>query len=214
MDRPPEDSPLKISPRNWLWVGFAAVFLFSLLHQLPPAPQVPQPAGSTSTAAGRFSNIPCSGLGFQGRDIPLNTTENTVYREAAALKRSYQSGSHGFILTAVDGSRNRHAVHDPLYCIRGDGWQILHGQTITVPGGNARLLSLTRAGRRTEVLFWFSNGSTRHQSAWRAWWLSLTRRISFGMTGSDPTLVFLQPATDQAPDWQSVFARCPFLFDI
>ena len=195
---------MKLTPRNWLWVGLGLMVLLSLIWNWMPA-QLPQ---------GRWKMLPAEGLGFASRELPLNATETKVYRQAETVKRIYQAGGQRFILTVVDGSRNRHAVHDPLYCFRGDGWQVTHEQTVAVPGGQARLLNLARAERRAEVVFWFTDGRERHCSAWRAWWLSLLQRLTLGKYGGAPALVLLQPATPEAPNWNSVFARCPFLFDL
>jgi len=105
-------------------------------------------------------------------------------------------------------------VHDPLYCIRGDGWQVVGEQTLVVPGGHARRLTLARSDRRTEVVFWFTDGRERYDSAWRTWRQSLSRRLTFGRSGREPALVLLQPANGETPSWNSVFAQCPFLFEI
>ncbi|MEI6779586.1 MAG: exosortase-associated EpsI family protein [Verrucomicrobiota bacterium] len=196
---------MMIKPRHWLWVGLGVMMLFSLLWSLVPS----------GLATGRLRSLPLKGFGFVGRDLPFNQTEQQIYHEAEAIKRLYQTRGQGFILTAIDGTRDRHAVHDPLYCFRGDGWQVVRQQTLAVPGGRANLVTLTRSGRQTEAVFWFTNGRERQDSAWRGWWLGLRRRLTFGQSGShDPALVLLQPANNEAPVWTSVFAQCPFLFEI
>lgn len=195
---------MKDTPRHWLWVGLGALVLLSLLWEWIPA-QVP---------ARRLDLLPTEGLGFVSRDLPLSETEAQVYRQVETVKRFYQAREQRFLLTAVDGSRNRHAVHDPLYCFRGDGWQVVREQSVAVPGGRAKRLSLARSGRRTEAVFWFTDGRERYASAGRAWWRSLLRRLTFGRSGGEPVLVLLQPASREAPDWGTVFARCPFLFEL
>ena len=195
---------MKITLRGCLWVGLAAMVALSLLWDRFPAR-----AGEK-----RLGNLPAEGLGFAGRDLPLNATEVQVYRNAETVKRLYQAGARRFIVTAIDGSRNRHAVHDPLYCFRGDGWHVAGKQSLSVPGGRAQLLRLIRDGRQTEVVFWFTDSRERNISASRAWWLSLLHRLTFGQSGCETVLVLLQPASGETPSWSSVFARCPFLFEI
>lgn len=195
---------MKLTSRHWLWLGLAVVALLSGLWSWRPMDK----------SAGRLAILPLEGFGFSSRDLPLNQTEIQTYRQAEAIKRLYQTKGQRFILTAVDGSRNRHAVHDPLYCFRGDGWQVLRQQLVTVPGGHAKLLTLTRSGRQTEVVFWFTDGRERHDSAGRVWWLSLCRRVTFGWAGQEPALVLLQPGNGETPAWSGVFAQCPFLFEL
>ena len=195
---------MKFTPRNCLWLGLAAMVALSLLWDRFPA----RPGEK------RLGNLPLDGLGFASRDLPLNEIEIQVYRHAETVKRLYQAGTQQFILTAIDGSRNRHAVHDPLYCFRGGGWHVAGEQILAVPGGEARLLHLTRADRQTEVVFWFTNSRERHASAWHAWWLSLLHRLTLGQYGCETALVLLQPSIGDTPSWNSVFARCPFLFEI
>ena len=195
---------MKVTPRQWLWVGLGFMILFSLMWSSVIA----------GVPSGRLKSTPQQGLGFSSRDLPLNPTESQVYRQAEVLKRLYQIHGQRFILTAVDGARDRHAIHDPLYCFSGDGWQVIRRQTLVVPRGHANLLTLARSGRQTEVVFWFTDSRERYASAWRAWWVSLCRRLTFGQAGHEPALILLQPANDEAPIWSNVFAQCPFLFEI
>ena len=195
---------MKLTSRNCLWLGLGTLVLVSLLWDRFSAQGAPD----------RWSALPTKGLGFSSRDLPLDATEAQIFGPAHTVKRLYQAGPQRFILTAVEGSRNRHAIHDPLYCFRGNGWQVTAERSVAVPGGQARVLRLTRSGQRTEAVFWFTDGRERQDSAGRAWWLSLRRRLTFGRSGGQPALILLQPANDQAPNWNSVFAQCPFLFDI
>lgn len=195
---------MKLTSRNWLWIGLGSMIVLSLLWKWMPA----------QASGGRLSGLPTSGLGFVGRDMPLTDVEAQIYRQAEVVKRFYQAGGQPFILTAVDGAHDRHAVHDPIYCLRGAGWQVVREQVVTVPGGCATRLNLTRSGRNTEVVFWFTDRRVRHSSAWRAWWMSLLHRISFGQSGCEPALVLLQPGDVETPNWDSLFARCPFLFEV
>jgi len=195
---------MNAKPHRLLWLGLGALIVVSLLWDRLPS----------SASASRLGGLPQDGFGFASRELPLNDTETQLYRQAATVKRLYQAGGQRFVLTAIDGSRNRHAVHDPLYCFRGDGWQVAGTQDFPVSGGHAKLLKLTRSGLQTEVLFWFTNGKTRQASAWQAWRQSVLRRDTLGRYGNEPVLILLQPATSETPIWSRVFARCPFLFQL
>lgn len=153
-------------------------------------------------------------MGFSSQDLSLNPAEAQIYRKAESLKRLYQTRKSRFVLTAVDGTHNRHAVHDPLYGFRGDGWQVIARDTIQVPGGRATRLTLEKSGSRTEAVFWFTNGRERCDSAWRAWWMGLCLRVMPQQGSRAPALVLLQGTQGESPAWDNVFAQCPFLFEI
>lgn len=189
---------------NWLWVALPAMVIIGLLWDQLPAHR----------SSGRFATLPAHGNGFISKNLPLNESETQVYRDAEVVKRIYRSGDQSFILTAIDSSRNRHAVHDPAYCFTGAGWHILREQALAVPGGAAKMLSLSRSGRQVEIVYWFTNVSEKHTSASHAWWSGMVNRLSFGQCGSSTVLVVLQPKEGDALRWQELLARSPFLFQI
>ena len=189
---------------NWLWIALPAMVLIGLLWDQLPAHR----------SSGRFATLPAQGNGFTSMDLPLNGSETVVYRDAEVVKRIYRSGDQTFILTAIDSSRNRHAVHDPTYCFRGAGWQIVREQSMKVPGGSAKMLSLARSGRQVEVVYWFTNVSEKHISPGHAWWLGMVNRLTFGQCGSSTALVVLQPKEGDTLRWGELLARSPFLFQI
>ena len=52
----------------------------------------------------------------------------------------------------MDGSQERHAIHDPLYGFRGAGWEVSQSPLLSVPSGNARHLSLSKGTVSAEAL--------------------------------------------------------------
>jgi hypothetical protein len=195
---------MKTVARNRLWFGLALVLAISLLWEFMPV----------WSPDNRLGVLPTSGLGLTSRDLPLNETEAQVYRQARVVKRVYQVTGQQFLLIAIDGSRDRHAVHDPLYCFRGAGWNVRQRLPLQIPGGVASHLLLTRSGQTSEAVFWFSDGRHRHVSVVRAWWQSAWRRLTFGRSGHEPVLIVLQPIAGETVDWNAVLSRCPFLFEI
>jgi hypothetical protein len=117
------------------------------------------------------------------------------------------------IMVAIDGSRNRHAIHDPTFCFRGAGWVISKGGEFPVPGGHAKLLTLRKEGRTIEVMYWMSDGRTRYGSALHYWWQTTLRRLTLGHSGEEPILFVLQPATGDSLDWQLLFQQFPELVE-
>jgi hypothetical protein len=195
---------MKPTHRQLLWIGLGIALLVVLIPDSSPSHE----------ARPRLMTLPEKGLSFTSQDLALNPTEAQVYRKADSVKRLYQTRRARFILTAVDGTHNRHAVHDPLYCFRGDGWDVVQRDTLQVPGGRATRLILARSGHRTEAVFWFTNGRERCDSAWRAWWMGLCRRVMPNSGSHEPALVLLQGIQGESPAWASVFAQCPFLFEL
>ena len=156
----------------------------------------------------RMNQLPKSGLGYIGLDLPMVPSEDSVYKRAHVLKRGYQYGLYNrFVLIVVDGSQNRHAVHDPLYCFRGAGWDIVINQTIPIEGGEARFLRLLKNGKERETLYWFSDGQTRHVSVGRYWFQTTLRRLTLGFSGQEPVMVILQPFGENPFYWQKIITQ-------
>ncbi|MEI7730733.1 MAG: exosortase-associated EpsI family protein [Verrucomicrobiota bacterium] len=196
---------MKDKKRIFLWIGLALAITVSLLWEFAP---------SCTSSNSRLAALPSKGLGFSAQELPLNETEKQVYHNANVVKRLYQVGRQRFVLLAIDGSRDRHAVHDPLYCFRGAGWKVGTSLEVSVPGGEARWLKLARNSESAEAVIWFSDGTRRHASALRAWWQSTLRRLTLGRSGNEPVLVILQPTGSETVAWDNVFSRCPSLFEL
>ena len=164
-------------------------------------------------ASARLLAFPRDGLGFSSVEVPLSGVEASIYRGTKVIKRLYRMRSASIVVVVIDGSKNRHAVHDPVYCFRGGGWRITAEQFLTLPGGTAKLVKLERDGQRTEAIYWFTDGSSRHTSALRYWCQTAWRRLTFGAWGAEPLLVVVQPAIGQGEniEWDGVFTQMPQL---
>lgn len=164
-----------------------------------------------SRGASRLEALPLAAFGFVGRDVPLTDTEKSFFRQARVMKRLYQAGASRFVLIAVDGGADRHAIHDPLYCFRGAGWAVAGDSVVPLPGGYGRVLKLRKGTEKAEAMYWFSDGQERHSSAVRLWWQSVLRRVRLD-AGGDSVLVILQPASGFHVDWANLSSSCPALF--
>lgn len=196
----PEKTTLRRA-RRWLTIGVGVTAGLLVLFQF-----IPLPDGSARIAA-----FPIRGAVFASRELPLEPAERAIMGEARLVKRLCQTSGQRFIVSIIDGTRNRHAVHDPAYCLRGGGWSISGQEPLAVPGGQAMKLSLTKAGQHAEALFWFSDGRTRHASPARQWLQSALRRVSFGKSGPAPLLVLVFPAEGVTPDWSRLWEEIPEL---
>jgi hypothetical protein len=192
------------STRKAFWIGIGTIAALAVTWDFIPL----------NDASARLKLLPTSGLGFASRELPLSDTERQVFGKAALIKRVYQVGSDRIILQIVDGTRDRHAVHDPLYCFRGSGWTVTQQRDRPIPGGTARHLILSRNGTAAEAIFWLSDGRERHSSPSRYWWQTALRRLTLGRSGSEPVLIILQPWPGQTISWDDVLTRIGPLFEI
>lgn len=195
---------MKTSSQKRLWLLLAAALALSLAWEWVPL----------GDASARLDRLPLVGLGFAGREVPLSAVEAGVYRDARVVKRIYQAGSQRTVAIILDGSRNRHAIHDPAYCFHGAGWTTQAERSVAIPGGEAKLATLVKNGQVAEAVYWFSDGRRRHASAPRYWWQTTLRRVTLGRSGAEPVLVVLQPVTGETVRWDDLFRQLPALFDL
>ncbi|MBS0656943.1 MAG: exosortase-associated EpsI family protein [Verrucomicrobia bacterium] len=164
------------------------------------------PAGS-----GRLLRLPLKGAGFRGAELALQPVEQAVLAGATWRKRTYDVGGQQCVLIAIDGTGNRHALHDPTYCFRGAGWEIVGQQTLALDGGEARRVQLRRGQERSEAVYWYSDGRTRQPNAWRAWTGTILQRLQLRRWSGETVLVMLQPAGARALDWPTLLRDFPEL---
>jgi hypothetical protein len=152
-------------------------------------------------ATARLNSVRPRGPGFASRELPLTDTERTILGRVDLVHRLYRIGKYDVFMTVIDGTRDRHAVHDPRYCFQGAGWRVLNEQPVSIPNGHASWISAVDGDRRLEVLFWFSDGRTAHTSMARYWRQTTLRRITLGGSGPEPVLVVLQLFGHEQPAW-------------
>lgn len=200
--------PTAAPRRNWgerlLWAAFLLVAAVGALWEFVHLPD----------ASARLDAIPESGFGFAARELPLSESERAIFGNARVLKRLYQVGRQRAVLQVIDASRDRHAVHDPLFCFHGAGWHITEDASIPIPGGNARYLAMRRPEKTAEAVLWFSDSRTRHASAMRQWVQTILRRVTFGASGPEPVLIIVQPVAGETLNWDEFFEQFPALFEI
>lgn len=189
--------PRRMRAPAWLgWSVLAGALAASLIWQFVP----------TSGAEQRLLQLPVRGPGFDSQAVALSAGEAKSLGQAIAVRRSYQLDGQQVLLSVIDGTCNRHAVHDPLYCFVGSGWRVTAEERIEVPGGAARRLQLAQGSRRGEVVYWFSDGRIRHSRIARYWWQTTLRRLSCGASGDEPVMVLLQSWSERPVDWPRVLA--------
>ncbi|MSU57144.1 MAG: exosortase-associated EpsI family protein [Pedosphaera sp.] len=190
--------------RNLLWLGLAVAVALGLLWQFYPLPD----------AQDRVRAFPVSGLTFNGQELTYPEYMRGLFGKATVTKRGYEVGGQRVIVWIVDGTRNRHAVHDPLYCLRGDGWQVVSKNSFPVDGGEAQLIRAQKNGREAESLLWYSDGQVRHASAARYWWQATLRRLTLGRAGHEPVLITVQAVGNAPINWRQLADQFRPLFEL
>lgn len=180
--------------RGLLWTFTVGCILCGSAWSLVPLPG----------AADRLARVPLEADGYVGREAPLNERELKVLGRVDHLHREYAVAGRSLYVTLIDGSRDRHAVHDPRYCFRGAGWNVVEEESREIPGGKARWLRAERDGETAEAAYWFSDGSRRHGSLQAYLATTVIRRISFGRYGGQPVLVVVQSFSAEPMDWKEM----------
>ncbi len=183
-----------------LWLSLGLAVALGILWQFVPLPDAKQ----------RMNSLPLYGPGFVGRDVPLSGWEVDFFKDVNVLKRIYRVGKQTLFITALDGTRNRHAVHDPLYCFRGGGWEVAEQESLPIAdGGSIALVKLKKDGKEQDALYWFSNGKTHYDKPLEYWWQATFRRLTLGASGAEPILVMVQPIDDTPLNWKEILQAFP-----
>jgi hypothetical protein len=158
-----------------------------------------------------LKTIPEVGFGFKSTPVPLNDGEKTRLGNVEVVKRLYQVGDQQVMFTAIDSTRDRHAIHDPLYCFYGGGWAVMRDGQLPVANGDARYVLMGKKGEAAEMVYWFTNGKRRHASIIQYWLQTTANRLSMGIVGSEPIMVTLQPVGNERVNWSRIIRRLPFM---
>jgi len=178
-----------------LWIGLAIAIVLGLLWQLYPLPD----------AQYRLDKLPMAGQNFAGEDLPLTEFEMNFFKNVNVMKRFYRIGNETFFVTALDGTHNRHVVHDPYYCFTGSGWEIVGKKKFPLKHGEAEEVILSKNSRKKAALYWYTDGVNEYRSPMRYWWEATLRRLTLGQSGPEPVLVMIQPMdTTTEVDWNKV----------
>lgn len=187
-----------------LWAALAVAVVLSIIAEVRPR----------TKGGSRLDALPLHGLGFIGRDLPLSAAETTVFHQARVVKRLYQAGGNRFILLAVDGGGDRHAIHDPIYCFRGAGWSVTAKAGVPLLSGQGQMLRLVKGSQTAEAVYWFTDGRHRHSSVIRLWWQSVLRRLGADSSSGEPLLIIMQPVAGSTLNWHEIARSFPQLLDL
>lgn len=181
--------------RILLWTAIGLTAVVTLIWPLLPTPP----------ATDRLAAIPSSGPDFQSQPLELSAADLAFLGKARTLQRIISMRGGGqLVLTVIDGTENRHAVHDPLYCLSGAGWKRIQTELVKVNSGEATHVSLTKDGMTAEVIWFFDDGNKQFTSPLEYWFRTSCRRATLGRSGPEPLLVSLRGISNEPVNWDRV----------
>ncbi len=180
------------------WAGAIVLATAALVWRLAPLPD----------AQARIAPL-AAGPGQRLDPMVFATWETEYFGKAKAARWLAQGRAAPVVVTVVDGSGNRRAVHDPGYCFRGAGWTVVTETPLLLAHGEAVQVKLRREGAELEAVYWFSDGQSAYASPMRYWRESTLRRLTLGRSGDEPVLILLVPVQGTRVDWPEWLARWP-----
>lgn len=195
---------MQTNGRKVLYITLLIAIGIALLWQFIPL----------KSAADRINILPLYGPAFIGENVPLTEFEAKIFGNVDLLKRVYTVAKVPYFITVIDGTRNRHVVHDPYYCFHGGGWEVIKDEPFPIENGEARWVSLKKGDQTQEALYWFSDGKHNYGSPYRYWWDATLRRLTFGYSGEEPVLIVVQPIEKKHLTWDKLQELFPALFKL
>jgi exosortase/archaeosortase family protein len=160
-------------------------------------------------AGARLDRMPSAASGAMCRDVPFSEAERSRIGDARAIKRAYRCDGREFLVTVIDGTQNRRAVHDPTYC-----WTIISSAEQPLTGGRGIVVRVADQGNEKEILFWFSDGSVKYAEPVRYLLQTGLRRATLGWSGEEPVLVLVEPLDLRQVNWFQVLDHMPWLMEL
>ena len=68
------------------------------------------------------------------------------------------------MVLVVDGTEDRHVIHNPAFCLMGAGKEIASERDLPLSRGNGSILSISSETSFQELAFWYTNGKSRYTS--------------------------------------------------
>ena len=118
-----------------------------------------QPNFSESATA--LASLPPELGGFKGEELPIESAVESMLRADFNLQRAYQHslGDLVWLYVGYYGTkRGGTPEHTPDVCYWANGWEVVHDETVTLPGiegARAREFVVEQGGHQRFVLFWY-----------------------------------------------------------
>ena len=186
---------------KFLWLAFVVLVPLGMLWEFYPL----------TDASSRLDQFPRKSARVESHDLPLSSGEEAIFSGVTVLKRLALVGDDRAVVTIIDGTQNRHAVHDPIFCFRGAGWEVSRDEKVPLGKGFARLVHLRQGTDVAEAMYWFSDGQEQFNRPIQYWWKTSLRRLTFGSSGMEPVLVVLTSTGGTLPHWSHLLKAWPEL---
>ena len=108
-----------------------------------------------------LANLPHRLAGFDGTDLPLDSSVEAMLRADFNIQRAYVDSLGDTVwlyLGYYSTRRGGTPEHTPEVCYWANGWNVLHDRTVAIPGsddGRAREFVVEQGGHQRLVLFWY-----------------------------------------------------------
>jgi len=158
-------------------------------------------SGRSSQRIGRIESE-CKRYGLMPDSFSVAETQQLG--AATAIRYRIILGQDEFLLTVVDGSRHRQAVHDPEYC-----WTVLAREIVPNEHGTAQAVTTLKGGKPTSTLYWYCSDNKRYCSPLKYMLATSLRRISAGWLSEEPLLVVVTPASGNTINWHEFLDLFP-----
>ena len=118
-----------------------------------------QPAFNESPAS--LGTLPHELGGFIGEDLPIEAAVESMLRADFNLQRAYQHSLGDLVwlyLGYYGTERGGTPEHTPDVCYWANGWEVVHDETVTLPGvegASAREFIVEQGGHQRFVLYWY-----------------------------------------------------------
>jgi EpsI family protein len=141
------------------------------------------------TTAAPLSGFPAAFDGWTGVDSPLEPTVVQIAAVDDYLNRAYRSnaGTLGLYVGYYQSQRQGEALHSPLFCLPGSGWQPVETRRIPLALGataspTVNELVVARGADRLLVLYWYQNHTRVIASEYARKLFQITDAFSAGRT--------------------------------
>ena len=162
------------------------------------------------SATVRLESLSHQGIGYKSQAVELLDSEKEIFGQLDFNRRFYHTNNGSFIVTLIDGTKDRHAVHDPMYCFTGAGWE--HSEIKNK--ASYKHIRLTKNKSSIEVIYYFSNSNEIYSTKQRYLFDCSLRRLSLGWSGKEPILVVIQSIENQSLNWHDIIKVLPELQSI
>ena len=104
-----------------------------------------------------------------------------------------------WIIVTATGSSGRSKLHDPTYCLVGEGWKLISEKKLIFEQGTALILYLNKNNDHRQCAYMYFNGRVAYFSPLKYWFDTAINNLTLGFIGSETEMILLYPSRNL--DW-------------